>query len=325
MIDLRRLQHALALDAHRNYARAAESLHLTQPALTRSIQTLEAAVGATLFDRGRGGIVPTAVGEMLIARARDIVLAAEDLRRDIALTHSLDLGGLTVGAGAYGAAMLLGPALGRLNRRHPRLRVRIVTPPWQELADRLRAREIDLFVTDTGEIERDPEFLVTPLRPHRCYAICRRGHPLPPEADDLDAMFAYPLAGPHLPRHAIERLVRVAPVPVRRLLRDSGRVALTCDSSAVIKSVLVHSDALSLMSTYMATDELRSGELRLLPRVNLGIDLRVGIVQLRHRTPPPAARALIDELVAYDREVAAQERHFVRARPPRSPKSRTAA
>jgi DNA-binding transcriptional LysR family regulator len=314
MIDLRRLQHALALDAHRSYARAAEALHIPQPALTRSIQTLETAVGAVLFDRSRSGIVPTAVGEMLIARARGILLAADDLKRDIALTHSLDLGELTVGAGAYGAATLLGPALGRLSRRHPRLRVRVVTPPWQELADRLRAGEIDLFVTDTGEIERDPAFLVTPLLPHRCYAVCRRDHPLPPDADDLEAMFAYPLAGPHLPQHALDRLLRVAPAPIRRLLRSNGRVTLTCDSAAVVKSVLAHSDALSLMSAYMAVDELRSGALRLLANVNLGIELRVGIVQLRRRTPPPAARALIEELIAYDGEVAGQEQRQLPAR-----------
>ena len=320
MINLRRLQHALTLDEHRSYARAAEALHITQPALTRSIQTLETAVGAALFDRGRGGIVPTAVGKMLIERARDIILATADLQRDIALTRSLDLGELTVGAGAYGAATLLGPALGRLSCRHPRLQVRVVTPPWQELAERLHAHAIDFFVADISEIEHDPDFLVTPLRPHRCYAVCRRDHPLPPDTDNLDEMFTYPLVGPHLPRHAIEPLLNVAPTPVKRLLSNSGMVTLTCDSAAVVKSVLSHSDALSLMSTYMAVDELRSGELRLLSRVNLGIKLHVGIVQLRRRTQPPAACALIEELIAYDEEVAAQEGDFLQSRqnPPNS-------
>ena len=58
MIETRHLRHLLALAEHRNYARAADALHLTQPALTRSIQALEASLDAQLFDRGRGEVTP---------------------------------------------------------------------------------------------------------------------------------------------------------------------------------------------------------------------------------------------------------------------------
>jgi DNA-binding transcriptional LysR family regulator len=52
-IDLRQCRHVLALDRHRSFARAADALGLTQPALTRSLQALEKSIGARLFDRDR--------------------------------------------------------------------------------------------------------------------------------------------------------------------------------------------------------------------------------------------------------------------------------
>ena len=53
MIDLKRLRHLTVLVQHGNFHRAAEALHLTQPALSRSIQALEAHVGAPLLTRQR--------------------------------------------------------------------------------------------------------------------------------------------------------------------------------------------------------------------------------------------------------------------------------
>jgi DNA-binding transcriptional LysR family regulator len=100
MLDLRLLHHALTLTRHRNFARAAEALHLTQPALSRSIAGLEAALGEKLFDRTRQGVAPTSFGQMLLARAQALVDDAAELERDFTLLRGLQIGELRVGAGA---------------------------------------------------------------------------------------------------------------------------------------------------------------------------------------------------------------------------------
>ncbi|MEI8352823.1 MAG: LysR family transcriptional regulator [bacterium] len=69
MFDMRRLRHALALAEHRNFARAATALHITQPALSRSIQSLEDALGVHLFDRNPRDVEPTAFGELVLRHA----------------------------------------------------------------------------------------------------------------------------------------------------------------------------------------------------------------------------------------------------------------
>jgi DNA-binding transcriptional LysR family regulator len=63
VVELRRLQHLLALDDERHFGRAAERVHLSQPAFSRSIQAIEADLGLRLFERDIGDIRPTPAGD----------------------------------------------------------------------------------------------------------------------------------------------------------------------------------------------------------------------------------------------------------------------
>ncbi len=79
-MTLIQLRHFIALAELGSFSRAAEGLHLTQPALSRSIRALEDALGQPLFDRiGRRNEL-TAYGRALLARARQIVFDADELR-----------------------------------------------------------------------------------------------------------------------------------------------------------------------------------------------------------------------------------------------------
>jgi len=122
MVELRQLRHVIALAEHRKYARASGALHITQPALTRSIQGIEAQLGAPLFDRGPREVTPTAIGELVLRHARAIAHAAHDLERDVGLAKGMDLGELRVGAGPFVGATLVGEVVARMSRTHPKLR-----------------------------------------------------------------------------------------------------------------------------------------------------------------------------------------------------------
>ena len=91
-LNLNQLRHLLALDRHRNFARAAEELGLTQPALTRSLQMLERIIGARLFDRDRSHVEPTAVGARLIAHARPLLDQAHEVEQDIRQLLGVEVG-----------------------------------------------------------------------------------------------------------------------------------------------------------------------------------------------------------------------------------------
>src|SRR5215510_2632131 len=99
---IRRLEMALALDTHRNFQRAARALGVSQPALTRALQTLEKEFGARLFERGKTECHPTAFGHVVLARARRILTEVAETRREIELLNDLGRGEFKIGLGTAG-------------------------------------------------------------------------------------------------------------------------------------------------------------------------------------------------------------------------------
>jgi len=75
------MRHVFVLAELASFARSAAVLHLSQSALSRSIQVVEQQVGAALFLRTAAGVVPTDIGRVLAQRARDIVQMAEDVEQ----------------------------------------------------------------------------------------------------------------------------------------------------------------------------------------------------------------------------------------------------
>src|SRR3954452_15329121 len=111
-MDLKRMQHVIALAEERNFGKAADRVHLTQPAFSRSIQAAEEEWGMKLFDRGgRGGVACTAAGAQLVERMRRVVGDWRALERDAVLYRDQEMGELTLGMGPSVAETLLTPLL----------------------------------------------------------------------------------------------------------------------------------------------------------------------------------------------------------------------
>src|ERR1043165_2922975 len=75
---LRQLQYAVAVAEMLSFRRAAELCNVSQPSLSASVAELEAALGIALFERDRRGVLVTAAGQELIARARRVLMEADD-------------------------------------------------------------------------------------------------------------------------------------------------------------------------------------------------------------------------------------------------------
>src|SRR5690606_42032667 len=72
-LDLRKLHHAIVLAEETTFVRASKRLHISQPALTRSIQNLESDLDLQLFDRNLSGVMPTQEGRVVLARGRALL------------------------------------------------------------------------------------------------------------------------------------------------------------------------------------------------------------------------------------------------------------
>ncbi len=304
MIDLRAIQYALAVAKHRGFRKAAEALLITQPTLSRTIQDLEETLGTKIFDRGKREVKPTPLGQIFLARAEEILRSASDLKREIDLARGLEIGHLEVGSGVAPAELHLGTVVGRVSMRHPHLSIAIEVHDYTKLTQRLHAGRIELFVAETSEVEWSSEFLVTPLLVLKAYMFCRRGHPLLSRLGHLTLpeVLAYPLVMTKLPRRALDSIAATCgfekyPDWLKQL------PIIKCDYVRITKEAVAASNAVAFILLPMIERELRAGEFALLPVDFPELKTHYGIVQLRDRTPSPAAEFFMTILHEVDAEL----------------------
>lgn len=198
---IRRLEMAVALDAHRNFQRAARALGISQPSLSRALQVLENELGARLFERTKTQCVPTEYGKLALVRARRILTELAETRHEIAMLQGLQVGEFRIGAGSFATQVWLGSAMGEVCARHPKLKLRSMEYLWHQLPGALMASEIDVAIGEASELTGNPEIVVGRL-PRRAGAfICRIGHPLAAKAKvTIDDLARFSLIAPLLPR-----------------------------------------------------------------------------------------------------------------------------
>lgn len=304
-IDLRQLRHVLALDQYRNFARAAEAIGLTQPALSRSIQVLEKSIGAKLFDRDRTRVEPTQIGERLIARARPLLGQARDIEQDLQQMLGLEVGFLRIGAGAYPADISIGTAVGRLVRRHPGLRVDLSVGDWPALINRVLAGELDLAIAEMSRALDDERLTVEPMPKHRFAFICRPGHPLAGRVElTLEEVRQYPLVGTAIPARLAELVDEKIAGRSSSLPEGVAAPEIRVETVGLVRRIVMESDAVGGAVSRQVEDDVALGRL-----VSLSLELpwlttNYGIIRLANRTPGPAALVFMEILREVEAEIA---------------------
>ena len=297
MNDLRQLRHFVALAEHAHFARAAAAVHLSQPALSRSIQALESQLGCTLVDRHSRGVSLTAHGQLVLEHARRLLAGSLALSNAVNQLGNLEAGELRLGAGPYPAARLIPQALGQLLQRYPRVQVKLDIANWLELCDSLLDSTIELFVADIRELQDDFQLRIEPLRVHQGVLFCRPSHPLLQRGDlQLRDLLDFPLAGTQLPQ-VVERSLGLA----------SGRaqpLSVQCDNFLVLKRLVADSDVLSMAPWDVIADEVDSGQLALLPLLPQGLHQHsaYGLVSRAGHSLSPAAQAMVEAIRRVDEE-----------------------
>jgi len=283
-IQLRQLQHAVALAEEGSYTAAARRLNLSQPALSRSIQTLAEQLGAALFDRTANGIEPTSIGMILVERGRLLLQDATNVEREVRLALGLEVGSLAIGAGSYPAEISVGRACGLLLRDHPRLKIDVRVEDWQALLRAVLEETLDLAVAEISTAINDPQLVVEALPRHQGFFICNPTHPLACAPDPTLAQIqAFPIVSSSLP----ERLYPLAGT-------------LRVDSYRVLRDIVIHSQAVGLATASQTVADEQAGLLTRLPLVLPWIHSHYGLIRRKDRTPSPAALAFMENLRAVE-------------------------
>jgi LysR family hydrogen peroxide-inducible transcriptional activator len=159
-VTLRQLQYVLAVAEARSFRRAAEACHVSQPSLSAQLAEAERGLGVRLFDRDRRAVLLTGAGEVLVERARGVLLQAEDLVEAARRLADPLAGRLRIGVIPTVGPYLLPSAAPTLRERFPRLQILWTEDKTGPLVRRVAAGELDGAVvareSDLGDLEHEP-------------------------------------------------------------------------------------------------------------------------------------------------------------------------
>ena len=155
-MNIRKLQHLLAVVENRSFRKAAEAVHLSQPALSRSLKSLEEELGIPLLDRAYGRLEPTPYRQPIVDHIRRIAAEDRALKESVRRIKGLEEGEIRVGFGPFAAATALCPVIRDVVARYPRLRVRIEIANSGLLLELLKKDRLDIVVGDSRYL-LDPE------------------------------------------------------------------------------------------------------------------------------------------------------------------------
>lgn len=289
-MNLRQLSHLIALADEGRFVAAAERVHLSQAAFSRSIQALETHWGLRLVERGPQGAVLTPAGRTLVGRARRLVFDADCLERDARLLRDGQLGELAFGAGPVPAAVLVPPLLAELRRQAPGVVARVRYGNVDSLLAQLLDETIEFFVADPRMLSSTSRLEIVPVSRIRGGVYARAGHPLQRAARVTAADLAHHGLG----------MVSVSPLLQAYVAQGLGfrspaelPVVVECDDLVTLARLAADGDLLAALPQGLpAIDSLGLRPLRGLKTLgDLFVDAHA--VWLQGRTLAPAAQTAI--------------------------------
>ena len=144
MADLRRLQYFVAVARERNFTRAAERLHIAQPALSRQVRLLEQELGTELLHRTTHEVELTAAGEYLLRQGPDLLSAADDLWRTVRAYGNGDRGAVILAYGASASYETAPQLVHALAERQPNINITTLVKSVTEIVAGVGVGSIDL-------------------------------------------------------------------------------------------------------------------------------------------------------------------------------------
>lgn len=275
-MTLTQIRHFIGLAKAGSFIKASTQLFMTQPALSRSIKSLEHELGQLLFDRTGKKIELTPFGRTVLQRCQALLDEVEALRSSGKVLGTTDSGNVRLGLSSGPGAMLTAPILLHFAKHFPKFHVDIVRANTHALTQMLRDRTVDALVIDVRSMRPSPDLQVTQIGVTRGAFMCRKGHPLARRSKvNFEALRQYPIASiplsDELARVLIERYAGQAHPDVL--------VNYSSDEISHLIHVVEHTDTL-LLAIRACAPEL--AEVKVFPALN--DHARFGLVTMANKT-----------------------------------------
>jgi DNA-binding transcriptional LysR family regulator len=175
-MELRHLRYFAAVAAHGSFSRAANNLHLTQPALSRQVKDLEDELGVPLFVRGTNSVTLTEAGELFYDEARDLLARADQAILRVRGQAKQEI--LRVGYGPSLTSGLMPRAIEKLQAAAPGVRLELEDLSPAEMAARASAGQLDLVIVPESAQGLIKGFQWSELRRVALVLVMAKAHPL---------------------------------------------------------------------------------------------------------------------------------------------------
>ncbi|RIV82240.1 LysR family transcriptional regulator [Aurantiacibacter xanthus] len=286
--DERRLRAVVAIAENGSLGRAAEAIHVSQPALSRMLGDLEARLETKLFERYAKGMVATQAGEILIEHARQLTFDIEQARHALQELRGLRSGQVRIGAVAATTRALLPRALEKMRRQAPGLKVELMEAPDSELTDALLDRRIDLIVASDSISHADIEPL-SYCDYEDSFQVCCRAID-PPVAPDCGLSEALAqdwvmLKRGRTPRSNLEALIKAAG-------HSAPNIAVETNTIGTQISILRNSDLLGWLPLAVIADQCAAGQLQVVEIPELLMPRRFRVYRRKQGYFPKHTRLL---------------------------------
>lgn len=299
-LTLRQLRTFATVGRERSFARAAEALYLTQPAVSEQIAAMERALGVRLLRRSRGRkpVELTEAGRILLAACQEVDRALERADRELEAVRGLERGVVSLGAVFSFGGYVLPRVHSAFRRRYPGITVLPEVDRLHHLLDGVRERRLDLAVI-IGPFD-EPGFVVEPLGGYDVVLAAPAGHRLAHGgcvafAELAKESLILPTRS-FILRQMIEALAARAGVSLRPVMEVSH---IEAKVQAVVDGI-----GLAPVSSYGVAAALAAGQVALVRAEGFPIRLDWLVVH-REGELSPAAQALKAHLLSYRGELEA--------------------
>ncbi|MFW7343577.1 LysR substrate-binding domain-containing protein [Pollutimonas sp. H1-120] len=203
-MNLKQLQYFVRVFEMQNMTRAAESLHVAQPALSQQIALLEDELGVRLLNRGARGVQPTSEGALLYRHAQTILRQIDTTRSLLAKNDTRIAGTVSIGLASSTARMIALPLMKLVKQEFPGIVLEIVDIPSADLTKLVLQGRVDFSLSPDQQSIKGIE--ITPLLIEDLYLLTHSSVKLPQKNVPIDRIVAIPLILPSLPNQLRARV-----------------------------------------------------------------------------------------------------------------------
>jgi DNA-binding transcriptional LysR family regulator len=323
-VEIDQVQAFVAVVRGGGFTRAAPSLHLSQPAVSRRLHLLERELGAPLFERIRSGVILTEAGKAFLPHAEALLASMRDGAQAVAALGGADRGTITLALVGTLASTTLTGCLQAFRDRYPQVELRLRTALSREVSGLVRRGDATLGLR--YGVDPHPELVCATVHEEPRVVVCSARHRLArartlrPEALAGEAWIAFPA------RHG--EADDPTSASTQKCLAACGLGSaeiIAIDSLTAQKRMVEAGFGLALLPESSLDEELRAGTLRALDVPALRVTLPVVLIHRRRAYLSGAARQLMADLSAQPLRPAPGPRRPDGARQPRSVRPRRRA